>query len=335
MLGTKNSQPARVGHPQLRSSAPRGTLALLCFAVAPAGALACACGCGVFDVGTFAMLPSHPGGAVYVEADYMDQDQNWIGSSSGPAAANTDKEIETEFYSAGFDYQFNDDWGMSVQVPYWDRIFRTDIGTSTEPDVTTYRHSALGDVRITARYTGFSPDLSTALTLGVKVPTGDWTYPNFDRDTEIGTGTTDLLLGGYHLGTLSQSYQLGWFAEALYSWATDSREGYRPGNELDAAIGVDYASLHLQSTSIVPLVQLIGSFRWRDSGINADPDNSGYRRLLIAPGAEVSTGPWKIYADAEFRLYHYANAASSIAVEGTQGQLIAPVLIKLMVSYHW
>ncbi len=43
--------------------------------------------------------------------------------------------------------------------------------------------------------------MSSGLSLGVKLPTGDWTYPNFDRDTSIGTGTTDLLLGGYHLGT--------------------------------------------------------------------------------------------------------------------------------------
>jgi len=281
------------------------------------------------------MLPSHPGGAVYLETDYMDQDQNWIGSSAGPASANTDKEIETQFYSAGLDYQFNNDWGLTVQVPYWDRIFRTDIGTPSAPDVTTFRHNALGDVRITARYTGFSSDLSSGVTLGVKLPTGDWTYPNFDRDTSIGTGTTDLLLGGYHLGSLSNANQLQWFAEVLFDWATNSREGYRPGDELDTAVGMTYSGLHSESVSVAPLVQLIGSFRWRDSGINADPDNSGYRRLLLAPGAEISAGQWKIYADAEFRIYHFANAASSVAVEGTQGQLIAPVLIKLMLSYHW
>ena len=308
-------------------------LALAC--LAPAVGSACACGCGVFDVGNFAMLPSHPGGAVYLEDDYMDQDQNWIGSSAGAASANTDKEIETQFYSAGVDYQFNESWGVSVQVPYWDRIFRTDVGTPMAPDVTTFRHSALGDVRITARYTGFSPDLSTGVTLGVKLPTGDWTYANLDRDTSIGTGTTDLLLGGYHLGTLSDAHQLQWFAEALYSWATDTREGYHPGDELDAALGVSYTGVSLESSAVVPLLQLVGSFRWHDSGINADPDNSGYRRLLIAPGVELSTGQWKVYADAEFRLYHYANAAASVAVEGTQGQLIAPVLLKLVVSYHW
>lgn len=114
----------------------------------------------------------------------------------GLQSANTDKEIETNFGGVGFDYQFNSDWGISVKIPYWDRIFRTDIGTPAVPDMTTYRHSALGDIRLLGRYTGFSSDLSTGVTLGLKLPTGDWTYLNFDRDTSIGTGTTDLLLGG-------------------------------------------------------------------------------------------------------------------------------------------
>ena len=85
---------------------------------------------------------------------------------------------------------------MSIKVPYWFRTFRTDIGIPGAPDVETYRHSALGDIRVLGTYTGFSADMSSGLSVGLKLPTGDWTYPNFDRDTSIGTGTTDLLLGG-------------------------------------------------------------------------------------------------------------------------------------------
>ena len=266
----------------------------------------------------------------------MNQDTNWVGSHSASAALNPDKEIQTNFGSVGLDYQFNKDWGMDIRVPYWDRLFRTDIGTPGQPDVTTYRHSALGDIRISARYTGFAADLSTGVSVGLKLATGDWTYPNFDRDTEIGTGTTDLLLGAYHLGAIGDSYHLKWFTEALYDYALNSREGYRPGNELDAAVGLMYAAIRLGgSGSLTPLLQLIGSDRLRDSGVNADPANSGYQRLLISPGAEVTLGRWQIYADAEWRLYHYANAASSLEQQGTQGQLVAPVLLKLVVSYGW
>lgn len=309
---------------------------LLAATLVPGAALACACGCGVFDVGTAAMILTHPGGMLYLEDDYQDQDQNWVESQSAPAANNTDKEIATHFGGVGFDYNFNRDWGMSVKVPYWFRTFRTDIGTAGAPDIATYRHNALGDIRVLGTYTGFSPDMSTGLSVGVKLPTGDWTYPNFDRDTSIGTGTTDLLLGGYHLGTLSAAHHLQWFVEGLFQRAFDAREGYRPGNETDVAAGLLYGGMRLSNDAeLTALLQVIGSDRLHDSGVNADPPNSGYQRVLLSPGLEADIGKWKLYADAEFRMYHDANAAPSVATEGTQGQLVAPVLLKFMVAYSF
>lgn len=272
---------------------------------------------------------------LYLEDDYQDQDQNWVGSHAAPAANNTDKEIETHFGGIGVDYNFNRDWGMSVKMPYWFRTFRTDIGVPGAPDVQTYRQDALGDLRVLGTYTGFSPDMSTGLSVGVTLPTGDWTYPNFDRDTSIGTGTTDLLLGGYHLGTISLENHLNWFVEALFQRAFDSREGYRPGNETDAAAGLLYDGFQIGNNKLTALLQLIGSDRLHDSGVNADPPNSGYHRLLLSPGIEADVGKWKFYGDVEFRVYHYANAATSVATEGTQGQLVAPMLLKFIVSYSF
>jgi hypothetical protein len=305
-------------------------------ALMPGFSLACACGCGVFDVGTAAMIPTHPGGMVFLEDDYQDQNQNWVGSHSAPAANNTDKEIATHFGGVGLDYNFNRDWGMSVKIPYWSRTFTTDIGSPGTPDVVSFKHNALGDVRLLGTYTGISPDMSTGLSLGVKLPTGDWTYPNFDRDTSIGTGTTDLLLGGYHIGGFTGNDQLKWFVEALFQRAFDSREGYRPGNETDAASGLLYQGIQLgNNNTLTAMVQVIGSNRLHDSGVNADPPNSGYHRVLLSPGLEADLGKWKVYGDAEFRVYHYANAAPSVATEGTQGQLVAPVLLKFLVSYSF
>jgi hypothetical protein len=302
----------------------------------PALSWACACGCDVFDVGTATMLASQPGGVIYLEDDYQNQDQNWVGSHAAPASANSDKEIETHFAGVGFDYQFNATWGMTVKAPYWKRLFRTDTGSPGTPDIMDFRHGGLGDIRISGRYTGFSPDLSTGITVGLKLATGDWTYPNFDRDTSIGTGTTDVLLGGYHLGVLSESGHLNWFAEALYDRAFSTRNGYRPGNETVVAAGIVYSGLQFwQRGSLATLLQVIGADRLHDSGVNSDSINSGYKRVLLSPGVEASVGHWKYYADAEFRVYHYANAAPSVAAEGTQGQLVAPVLLKVMVSYHW
>ncbi len=325
--------------PHIHLSVGRRTRLLLftvLSALAPGYALACACGCGVFDVGTAAMIQTHTGGMFYVEDDYQQQDQNWVGSHAAPDANNTDKEIETNFGGVGLDYNFNRNWGMSVKIPYWLRTFRTNIGSAGTPDIESYRHNAIGDIRILGTYTGFSPDMSTGLSVGLKLATGDWTYPYFDRDTSIGTGTTDLLLGGYHLGTISADHHLTWFVEALFDRAFNTREGYRPGNETDAAAGVMYDGFKLpNSGKVTALLQLIGSDRLHDSGNNADPPNSGYHRLLVSPGLEADVGKWKFYADAEFRVYHYANAAPSVAAEGTQGQLVAPVLLKFIVSYSF
>jgi hypothetical protein len=329
------SLTARLGHPLGNRRMWSPSLAVLS-ALVPGSALACACGCGVFDVGTATMILTHPGGMLYVEDDYQDQNQNWVGRHSAPAANNPDKEIETNFGAVGLDYEFNRDWGISVKIPYWFRTFGTDTGVPGAPDIQAYRHNALGDIRILGTWTGLSPDMSTGLSAGVKLPTGDWTYPNFDRDTSIGTGTTDLLLGGYHLGTISVEHRLQWFVEALFDRAFNTREGYRPGNETDVAAGLLYEGFQWgNSGKLTALLQLIGSDRLHDSGVNADPPNSGYQRVLLSPGLAAEVGKWGFYADAEFRLYHYANAAPTVATEGKQGQLVAPVLLKFIVSYSF
>lgn len=322
---------------------PGGLALAIALGAAPVVSFACACGCGVFDVGTVTMLSPQPGGMVYLEDDYQSQQQNWVGSHAAPASANSDKEIQTNFAGVGTVYQFNSDWGAELKIPYWDRLFRTDIGDPGAPDIADYRHSALGDIRLQVRYTGLSTaQQATGITLGLKLPTGDWTYPNFDRDTSIGTGTTDLLLGAYHLGNIGAGGNVGgpghlqWFGEFLLDRAFNSREGYRPGNEMDAALGLLYSGIQVsQNVTLSPLLQVIASDRLHDSGVNADPPNSGYERLLISPGLAVNIDHWTLYADAEFRVLHYANAAASVDVEGTQGQLIAPVLLKAMVSYNF
>src|SRR5579871_2642622 len=80
--------------------------------MAPAAAWACACGCAVFDVGTSSLLPSGPGATAFLEYDYLDQNQDWSGTSRAPASADDDKEIRSNFFLAGGQYMFNSDWGV-------------------------------------------------------------------------------------------------------------------------------------------------------------------------------------------------------------------------------
>ena len=63
-----------------------------------AAALACACGCSVFDVGGLdSPQEQDHGGRIFFEFWSGDQTENYIGSTKASNAANTDKEINTQW----------------------------------------------------------------------------------------------------------------------------------------------------------------------------------------------------------------------------------------------
>lgn len=295
-------------------------LILLVIVLMPANALACACGCAVFDVGTSSLLPTGPGGTVFMEYDFLDQTTNRDGNKSASAADNTDKEIRSNFLVAGGQYMFNSSWGVMAEIPYTDRYFRT----SDPGDPGAFEHGGLGDIRLMGVYSGFSADMSTGLVFGVKLPTGDHTYPNFDADVEIGSGSTDVLIGGYHSGYLAADNSFSYFVQVLYQHEVATQDAYRPGPELNGAVGVSYNNIQFgNGFHIAPIVELIVSDRGRDGEASGDPVNSGYSRLLIAPGVELDRDAWKLYADVEIPVYDHVNG----------NQLAAPAAVKFIASY--
>ena len=291
----------------------------------PTSSLACACGCNVFDVGTASMLPTDTGVTTFLEYDFMDQTDNRSGTSSAPAANNADKEIRTNFFTAGVQYQVTRSWGVMAEVPVWNRTFKTENDAGTGVD--TFSHTALGDIRLMGVYTGLSSDLSTGLTLGVKLPSGDWKYSGFDRDTEIGTGSTDILVGAYHRGSVTNDNRWSYFVQALGDIPVASQGGYNPGNEVDAAAGVYYDGARLGGggIKIAPVLQLFASVRGMDSGPASNPGDTGYERVMISPGIEVSSGKWRLYGDVELPIYSRYNG----------NQLAAPVLLKVILSHSF
>jgi len=293
-------------------------------ALFPSLGLGCACGCGIFDVGTGSMYADHAGIMAYVEYDYLDQDQNWSGTSSAPAADNEDRAIRSRFTTLGARYQFNRSWAASIGVPYWDReLVNVDEDTG---EVVSHSHAAMGDIRIKGVYTGFSADMSAGLTFGVKLASGDTSYPYFDADTQIGSGSTDVLFGGYRLGRFTADNRWTWFLEAQWDQPVWHHEDYLPGAE-----GVGVAGLYFEGWSthanlkVSPLVQLRAVYRKPDSGAAAMPDDTGYTRLLASPGVEVAAGNTRVYADVALPLYTNARG----------NQLFAQQLWKVNVSYYF
>jgi hypothetical protein len=304
----------------------RGAAWLLALCLTPGVARACACGCGVFDVGTSSMLPTGEGGMVAVEYDYQDQNHNWSGSTEAPGADNGDKEIRTDFITADIQEMFNASWGLNVEVPYDQRYFTT-TGGATGDEIVSQSWSTLGDIRIRAEYTGFSPDFASGVSFGLKLPTGEFThndaYDDIDRDSEIGTGTTDLLFGGYKRGALQGAEGWSWYAQGILDVPLARRDQYIPGDEVDAALGVYPRGFWIGRLEVTPEAQVKLSYRSEDGGNGAsNPVSSGYERVLLAPGLEVHLHPVMVYTDVELPAYQHF----------TGNQLAARVLFKLSVG---
>jgi hypothetical protein len=294
----------------------RAAAAVAALSATATAALACACGCGVFEVGPGSVMPA--GDSLFMQYDFLDQNRNHSGGSQAPAANNDDKGITTDFVTFGGQYSLGPDWSAMAEVPYWDRAFRTDTGSGIE----TFHHAAFGDMRLMGVYSGLSSGTSTtAVTFGVKLPTGDFRYANFDPDVQIGTGSTDALLGVYHSGPLAGSFV--WYGQVLWDKPLAFQAGYTPGSEVDGALGVFYAGYAVGDVQITPMVQTIFASRLRDGGATGDPDNTGYSRVLVAPGIEVMLGRWSLYGDVELPVYQYVNG----------NQLVAQQQFKLVLSY--
>lgn len=258
----------------------------------------------------------------WLEYDYQDQNHNWSGTSQAPAANNSDKEIKTHFLSLGVQYLPNPRWGAQLEVPYDFRTFKTDVGGGT---IVTKNWSQLGDVRVRGIYTGFFPDLSAGLTFGLKLPTGSYSFaPDVvDRDTQIGTGSTDFLLGGFYRRNLDTNQQWDFFTQFELDVPMLIQAGYRPGTELDTAAGIDYKGLSLGRVQIAPVAQVIFSERTGDIGPAAHSEDTGYQRLMLSPAVEFHIHPVKIYADAEFPVFQ----------NFTGSQVAASVLFKVSFTY--
>ena len=316
---------------------------LLALAAMPSAAHACACGCGIFDLGDGSITPtnSDSGFSVWARFAHMAQSQLREGGHDADPADNGDKRIATDFYTLGGQYMINRQWMVMAEMPLIARAFTTtDDGTwaAAAGTVNTRHITSLGDATLRATYTGLAADMSTGLSLGVKLPTGRWHSPlgplggaGFDRDTMPGSGSTDLSVGAYHVGRVVG--RLNWFVQGQYQFAIASQGGYRPGNEADGTAGLSYdASPAASTVRFTPMLQLLGSIRKHDTGDNSDPVNTGYQRLLIAPGLKVKLGrKLSVFGDVEVPVAQYSNAGDPTL--GDAGQLTSKVQLRLQVNY--
>ena len=287
----------------------------------PAAVLACSsCGCTLNSDWSSQGVSTSPGFRFDLRYDTINQHQMRHGGGKADSAelaaaqaAGTLGETETHtvnrYYTLGLDYSPNREWGINVQVPVIDRDHGTYAFDNLNPsaldtDVSSSRGRHLGDVKVQARYQGFG-DLG--LMFGIKLPTGKHNQ-NFrdgplggsalDRSLQAGTGSTDVILGIFHIGTLNRSWE--WFAQALYQHAVSTRDDFRPGDSLNANLGLRY----MKFDQWVPQLQINAKTTPHDAGANADTFNSGGRVVYVSPGVTVALSKTtKIYGFVQLPLY--------------------------------
>jgi hypothetical protein len=260
-------------------------------------AVACSsCGCTLSsDWSSQGISPSGEGFRFDFRFDYFNQDQLRSGTGTvdrGSVTVPNDQEIQqttiNRNYALGFDYSPNLDWGINLQLPYFNRYHTTIAPGDTE--ISTSHTQSIGDVRVVGRYLGFQADHSIGVQLGFKLPTGSFdndfiSGPQegepLDRGLQPGTGTTDLLVGAFTFGALSRDWD--WFAQGMLQQPLGSRDGFRPGTGFNLNAGFRYMAIE----HAVPSIQVNARIEGRESGPNADVDNSGATLVYLSPGLNI------------------------------------------------
>ena len=300
---------------------PRFGLALLTLVLASGqSARACgACGCTLHSDWALQGYATQPGLRFDLRYDYFNQDQLRSGTKPvdrGSLEIPNEMEIQEKTLNrnltATLDYSPNADWGVSLLVPLFNRYHATIAPGDTDPSFS--QGNGLGDVRVVGRFQGFSDDHSFGVQLGVKLPTGD-TKQTFnagaqagealDRGLQLGTGTTDLLLGLYAFGNLAPEW--GIFGQVLFQKPLSEKDGFKPGDGVNANIGVRYTGF----AGVTPHLQLNVRAEGREAGLNADIENSGATLVYLSPGLTFTVSP-------RFQVYAFAQVPVAQRVNGLQ-----------------
>ena len=299
----------------------RSNLALLAIllAAAPAAQACGACGCTLNSDWASQGYALKPGFRFDLRYDYFNQDQLRSGTKSvdrGSFDFPNDQEIQEKTINRNLtltlDYSPNADWGVAVVVPTYNRYHATTAAGDTDPSFSSA--NGLGDLRVLGRYQGFSDDHSFGVQFGVKLPTGG-TKQNFnagaeagmplDAGLQLGTGTTDLLLGFYAFGDLGRDW--GCFGQVLFQKPTAEKNGFKPADGVNANFGVRYTGI----AGVTPHLQLNVRAEGRESGVNADVDNSGATLAYLSPGLTFNVSP-------AFQVYVFGQVPLAQRVNGLQ-----------------
>jgi hypothetical protein len=260
------------------------------------------------------------GGRFDLRYEFIDQDQPRAGTENvavGQIPRDHD-EVRTinRNIIAGFDYTFDPNWGVGVQLPVVNRSHSHIHNDADGQEPEAWSFTEIGDARIVGRYR-FTPAEAHAgafgLQFGVKLPTGKIDVANGDgevaeRSLQPGSGTTDAIFGAFFSAPLGS--RATWFADVNWQSPLNERDEYKPGSRVGFDIGASYpwtgpVSLQLQLNTL---------WKDRDSGANAEPEDTGGTFVHLSPGVSVALGDkTQLYGFVQVPLYQRVNGVQLTA----------------------
>ena len=303
-----------------RKLAARAACWLFAPALAPGAAQACAtCGCTLNSDAAMG-YSVQPGWRLSFEYDYIHQDELRSGTqkvSTVPDGDELERDTLNRYFTVGVDYSPSADWNIDLRLPYVARTHSTfgEYDADDGPSAPSFsRNTSLGDIKLVGSYQGVLPEHNLGLQFGVKLPTGRYgTDVKFadgplrgeplDASLQPGTGSTDIIVGGYYYLPVGVGFEF--FANAQFQAAVAHAQNqpgddFRPGNNTTVSFGFRYES-HLDW---VPQLQLNLLHKNVDTGALADiTDTAGYVAYL-SPGITARiAGTLHVYGFAQLPVY--------------------------------
>lgn len=304
-----NSKPASVWQVSIVALTVAAQLGFASVAQASCGGTFC----GVNTHWDAQGLWARPGLRADLRFEFIDQDQPRHGSDKvalGEIERHHD-EVRTLNRNTllNLDYGFNARWGVAVTLPIMNRDH--DHFSNEEQAPEAWNFTEVGDVRVLGRY---RMSAAAGIKFGLKLPSGDYEVANdegelAERTLQPGSGTTDVLLGGFRQGG-KKAAPLHWFAQALWQQPLAERAAYKPGYQLGIDAGIDYPL----TRKLSGLLQVNAQIKGRDSGAAAAREDSGARTLALSPGLSYAVAHGtRIYGFVQLPMYQYVNGVQITA----------------------
>jgi hypothetical protein len=220
---------------------------------------------------------------------------------------------------ATYDYTFNQDWGVSATLPLLDRAHAHIHNHMGAQILDRWNFTEVGDLRVLGRrqWRGESVEAQRldfyGANFGLKLPTGKQDVRNAsgdlaERTLQPGTGTTDLLFGGYFRRMLGSGSS--WFVDALLQQPLNTHDEFRPGARASLDAGYRWEA----TDRLGVMLQLNLLHRRRDKGAEAESEDSGGDAIFLSPGASYTlTDRLQVYGFLQLPLYQYVNGVQLTA----------------------